>query len=268
MGYHKIEDDVSRVAVRLLRKGKMEKEEIAEVCGFSLRTFNRTLERLRESGSISHKPHIRHGPLPFITPSDLTFLVRLAEYKPTTFLVEYCNLLEDSRLLSVHITTIHRAFRKAGISVKRLQKLAAERSPEDRADYQRRIGRYASDQLVFLDEMSKDDRTYARLFGRAPKGARVEEDHPFVRRKRFSTVAALALDQGIIAANVIEGSFDRDKFIEFLQNDVVCSPSVCLNALLTSDWMFSSLCAILTLPETVFLCWIMHGFIMPPRFSS
>jgi hypothetical protein len=46
---------------------------------------------------------------------------------------------------------------------------------------------------------------------------------PFVRKRHFSGICACALDQGIIVSHVIEGSFDRDTFIDFLCRDLVSS---------------------------------------------
>jgi hypothetical protein len=76
--------------------------------------------------------------------------------------------------------------------------------------------------LVAIDEMLKDDRTYARMWGRAPAGVPIEKHDPFVHRRRFSTCAALALDKGIVALRVVEGLFDQQRFVEFLRDDVVC----------------------------------------------
>jgi hypothetical protein len=50
---------------------------------------------------------------------------------------------------------------------------------------------------------------------------RVEIHQPFVRKRRFSMLAGMALDQGIIAAQVVEGSFSRDLFLKYLRDDVV-----------------------------------------------
>ncbi|KAK0431136.1 hypothetical protein EV421DRAFT_2090334, partial [Armillaria borealis] len=47
---------------------------------------------------------------------------------------------------------------------------------------------------------------------------------PFVRNRWFSICGALTLDDGIIAAKVVEGSFDREKFISYLRESVVCLP--------------------------------------------
>ncbi|KAH7919551.1 hypothetical protein BV22DRAFT_1022786, partial [Leucogyrophana mollusca] len=110
---------------------------------------------------------------------------------------------------------------RAGINVKRVQKVAAERDPLVRADFIRRISQYSPLSLLPLDEVSKDDRTYSRIIGRSRVGTRVEQHQPFVRKRRFTMVAALALDEGIVAAKVIEGSLNRDTFLEFLRDDVL-----------------------------------------------
>jgi hypothetical protein len=99
--------------------------------------------------------------------------------------------------------------------------MASERDPLEEGHFINCISQYPAHYIVALDEMSKDDRTYARLWGRAPKGQRAEVFSPFVRKRRFTGIAALALDVGIIASRVIEGSADRETFIDFLQNDVV-----------------------------------------------
>ncbi|KAF6751579.1 hypothetical protein DFP72DRAFT_753482, partial [Ephemerocybe angulata] len=109
----------------------------------------------------------------------------------------------------------------AGLSIKRIQKMASERDPDVRANFVRRIGEYPPHFLISIDEVSKDDRTYARLWGRAARGHRAEESNPFVRKRRFSTCAAMALDEGIIAARVLEGSFTHDRFLEYIRDDVL-----------------------------------------------
>ncbi|KIM88967.1 hypothetical protein PILCRDRAFT_61686, partial [Piloderma croceum F 1598] len=38
---------------------------------------------------------------------------------------------------------------------------------------------------------------------------------------QFSMVAALALDEGIVATKVVEGSFVQKTFVEYLRDDVL-----------------------------------------------
>ena len=89
------------------------------------------------------------------------------------------------------------------------------------------IGQYPAHYLLFIDEVSKDDRTYTCLWGRAPVGQHVEQHDPFVRKQQFLMIAALTLDEGIIAARVLEGSFTHDTFFEYLRDDVVSNLRLC-----------------------------------------
>ncbi|KAJ7577847.1 hypothetical protein C8J56DRAFT_798206 [Mycena floridula] len=143
------------------------------------------------------------------------------------FLDEYCAVLAKKRFIPVSISTIHRTFERAGLSVKRVQKLAKERSPQKRAKYIYQIGRYSPACLFFLDETSKDDRTYARLWDCGPVGHCVQEHNPFVCKSRYSLVGGMVLDEGIVAAWVVKGSYTRETFMKFLHEDVVRLLSTC-----------------------------------------
>jgi hypothetical protein len=132
------------------------------------------------------------------------------------------------------MATIHRGLEQAGLNVKQVQKMASEHDPIRRADFIRRIAQYPASCLLPIDEVSKDDRTYVRLWGRSEVGSRVEVHQPFCRKQCFSMLAALALDEGIVAVDVIEGSFTQDLFIKFLRDDVV---RICFHWLIFSSYM-------------------------------
>jgi len=137
------------------------------------------------------------------------------------FLDEYANHLGDGCYINASLATIHCTLAQAGLNIKQVQKLAAEHSPTIRANYICRIAQYSTKYLMCLDEVSKDDHTYARLWGQSPCGTCVEQHAPFVHKHHFLMVAALALDEGIVAAKVIEGSFNQQAFMEYLRDDVV-----------------------------------------------
>ena len=75
-------------------------------------------------------------------------------------------------------------------------------------------------EFIVVDETSKDQRIYARRYGRAPHGHRAELTDVFVRGDRYSLCAALTLD-GYIAARAIPGSYDADEFYSFIAEEVV-----------------------------------------------
>ncbi|EDR00225.1 uncharacterized protein LACBIDRAFT_314643 [Laccaria bicolor S238N-H82] len=107
----------------------------------------------------------------------------------------------------------------AGLNVKHVQKMAAEWDPFLHADFICHRSQYPPNYLLPIDEVSKDDHTY--LWGRAPVGEWVEQHDPFVQRGRYSMIAALALDEGIIALRVVEGSLRHDTFFKYLHANVL-----------------------------------------------
>jgi hypothetical protein len=185
-------------------------------------------KRKHITGSVAKAQAIGHGHPRSLLKTDTDYLLHLARHKPTLFLDEYAGCLELYWYLPISLAMIHCTFECAGLHVKHVQKLTSEHDPILRADFVCRIGRYPTDYLILLDEVSKDERTYSRLWGRAAAGLHVEQHNPFVCGRRLSMVAGLALGEGIIAARVIEGSFTRETFMEYLWDDVVSHSHICI----------------------------------------
>jgi transposase len=223
MVYRHISDDLKKAAIRLKHRGRDSNSEISQIGGFSKRTLFRILRRKQATGSVAKAQAVGRGRPRSLARRDAEYLLHLARYRPTLFLDEYARRLQHDRLLSVSLPTIHRTLQRSGINVKHVQKMASERDPVRRADFIWRIGQYPAHYLISIDEVSKDDRTYTRLWGRAPRGQRVQQHDPFVRKRRYTMVASLALDEGIIASRVIEGSLTHNLFLEYLRDDVVRS---------------------------------------------
>ena len=52
-------------------------------------------------------------------------------------------------------------------------------------------GQYRTDQLVFMDESSKDDRTMTCLYGYSKVNSRASKKIVFIRSKRYTILPAL-----------------------------------------------------------------------------
>ena len=223
MGNCRISDDLKEAALQLKQDGHTP-DYIKAITGISKRTLFRTQKQKHNTGSVAKAQAIGRAHPRSLLQSDAAYLLCLACHKPTLFLDEYAWWLKDFRHLPVSLATIHRTLQHAGLSVKHVQKLASERNPILHADFIRQISWYPTDYLICLDEVSKDNRTYAHLWGWAQRGQRAEQHNPFVWKRRLSLVAAMALDEGIVAARAVEGSFTKQTFIEYLRDDVVCFP--------------------------------------------
>jgi len=121
----------------------------------------------------------------------------------------------------VSVPTLWRSLQYCGITRKKIQKAAIERSEALRGFYLYNIGiNYTSEQLIFVDETSKDERTLTRLYGYSPINTRAKKSVVFVRGKRYTILPALSLE-GFIAVDVIEGSCDKERFQTFILTQVV-----------------------------------------------
>ncbi|THU96646.1 hypothetical protein K435DRAFT_632726, partial [Dendrothele bispora CBS 962.96] len=158
-----------RIALKLHSRNQsipLTTAEILKICDMSIYTLRRARRRWNKTGNVAKAKAIGRGRPRSLNDADVRSLLSLCRQQPVRFLDEYGQLLEKYRYNSVSLSVIHRAFIRAGISVKRIRKLASERSPEKIAEFIYHAAEYSPLQFVSIDEMSKDDRTYSRLFGR------------------------------------------------------------------------------------------------------
>ena len=220
--YHRISRDVKIAAVKLYDRGLLSLEDITSCCGLSHRTFYRILKLWHETGEVVAEKNSLTGRLRLLNYNDVQYLTRLIQKNPDYFLDELLHLLQTNRFISVNYTTIHRELVRAGVNRKRLKRIAIERDEDQRADFIRRMAQYMPEELGFLDEVSKDERTVGRRYGRSKKGQRAEKAQPFVRGRRTSTVGLLSLD-GFVAGTAVEGSLTKESFLQWFEFTVVKS---------------------------------------------
>ena len=75
--------------------------------------------------------------------------------------------------------------------------------------------KFSREQLVFVDESAKDERTSCRRFGYALFGKRAEKKCVFVCGKRYTVEAALGIS-GIITHKIQEGAMSSNDFYDFV----------------------------------------------------
>ena len=220
MPYRKISRDVKLAAIRLYEGDFLELEDILDCLRLSRRTFYRILDLWRTTGDVVRRTYGIRGRPRILHFNDIDYLKRIIRHRPDWFLDELQDLLQTNRFVSVHYTTIHRELERAGVSTKKLKKIAAERNENLRADFIRHMGQYEGEQLGFLDEMSKDKCTTSRRRGRSRKGMRAVKKGVFVRGRRFSVEGLLTVD-GMVSNTVVEGSMTKGRFLEYLEHSVV-----------------------------------------------
>ncbi|CAK5267499.1 unnamed protein product [Mycena citricolor] len=93
MGCRKL-DSAKTIAVRLVKRGKHTRREIADICGFSTRTLTRALGQYQCTRNTNTVPHPgRCGRQPLLHKNDVDYLIHISQYQPGKFLDEYQDLL-------------------------------------------------------------------------------------------------------------------------------------------------------------------------------
>jgi hypothetical protein len=108
-----------------------------------------------------------------------------------------------------------------------LQRLASERDEARLEDFNASLRNdFVGDgsEFVVLDKTSKNERTYARHYGRAPNGqrARLAAYRCFCSRRSLLCVCFHdnTIVDGYLVARVVEGLFDSQKFYDSVAKDV------------------------------------------------
>jgi len=121
--------------------------------------------------------------------------------------------------------TISRWMKKNKYRKKKIRYVAAERDQYLRDGWMRRLAKYKHYELCFVDESAANERTKDRKHGWAPIGVRPTVSRPQKRSERWSVLPAYT-SSGYIAHRMIQGSFTKQLFLQFLREEVLprCVP--------------------------------------------
>lgn len=194
--------------------------ECAALAGCSVSTVFEVLRINREFGGV-HNPYANpRGGQRTTNTGDINYISALLEANPTIYLDEIQDRLLQYRNVDVSLATIWRAIRSLAKTHKKVSTAAMERNELLRAMWMAENGDIPASYIVWLDEASVDDRTNQRSMGWAALGRACVRRATFLRGQRFSVLPALT-STGIIALDIFEGSVTKERFINFLEKDLV-----------------------------------------------
>lgn len=197
--------------------------EIAALANCSEATVWEVLRLHREYGQVTSPNAQRRGRARILETADVQFLSSLLLANPTLYLDELQEQLSKTRNVDVSIATLSRSLTRIALSHKSISKTAAERNELLRATWQAEYGEIPAEYFVWIDESSVDDKTNQRLQGWAGLGRACVRRATFIRGQRYSVLPALCYE-GIVALDIFEGSVTKERFMNFLKNDLVCMP--------------------------------------------
>ena len=165
MPYWKISKDIKIAAISLYEDDVLPKPAILDYLRISSQTFDRILTLWNATGEVVNQTNGVCGHPRVLHFSDIEYLKCLIPHHPDWFLNELQYLLQTNCFVAAHFTTVHQELLQAGISAKKIKKVASECNEDIRADFVARMAQYLPEQLGFLDEVSKDERTAFRTRG-------------------------------------------------------------------------------------------------------
>ncbi|TFY52053.1 hypothetical protein EVG20_g10726 [Dentipellis fragilis] len=201
MGYRKLSRDIKIAAIRIWEHNLLDLDQILECLDFSERTWYHIVKLWRKTGDVIRPSLSLCGHLRVLDHDNINYILQLVKENPDYFLDKLLYLLATNHIIS-------------------LKRIAKEHSDEKHAEFVSCITRYEPEELGFLDETSKDERTCGRHYGWSQKGRHAEKKQVFMRGHRTTMTGLLTLN-GMEAATVVEGSMTWNLFLEFLEHTVL-----------------------------------------------
>ncbi|CAB4442179.1 unnamed protein product [Rhizophagus irregularis] len=206
-----------------LKNDGYSKRRISEILYVSISLINKILRLYIKWGTVENPWRKIPGRRKTFDCNDMNILRGIVQTNADLYLGEIIQEMEVQSGKHVSIPTLWRSLAYCGITRKKLHKIAKERNELLRSAFMAHIGiQYQREQLIFLDESAKDDRTISHRYGYSEINTRAIKKVVFIREKRYTFLPALSLD-GIIAMDIMEGGCTKEKFKEFVISQAVCN---------------------------------------------
>lgn len=144
------------------------------------------------------------------------WLVQLFHTKPTTFLDEAAKLFLKHFHITISVASVCRILHHEGMTWKTIERRALQIKEEDVIRYYNELSAIQWDyhNLLFIDEVSFDNKAMLRNKGFGARGKRLLFRGEFVRKPRESLLCFAGQD-GMVEVCHTEGTFTRAKFFDY-----------------------------------------------------
>jgi transposase len=222
-----LSEDLKERVISLYSPGGMSMREVARLLNVSLGLVHGVVSCYQRFGQVNHPRPRFNGRPHTLGNDDLSFIREAISARPTIYLDELQYKLATVRGVQASLATISRTLSRMGLTRKALSREASERNEEVRLLWELDMAQYTDPEMfVFLDESAVDRNTVRRANGWSTAGTPAVERSTFLRGVRHSILPALT-SQGMIALEIFEGSVNKERFIRFLRDNIVCSFFTC-----------------------------------------
>ena len=200
---------------------------IKEICGLLGLKKSLVYYTLRHACAygVPYNPHtLSPGRKRILSQGDVRFIIASLSRRHCTYLDEIQKQLSSERGVNISIPTLWRTLHRLQYSYKHVSIRALERNDLLRSAFMNRIADEVTNpnMLMFADEAARNKTTSGRPKGWSLVGKRCVQRRCFRRGERFSILPILTLD-GIITYDIVPGSVNSARFVQFLRELVVCA---------------------------------------------
>lgn len=199
------------------------KKVLAHVYNKTVRTINNWIKMYEERGAVQR---VRPASLKRFTIAHRQWILSYYQAHPLAYLDEAQDAFKEAHRTTISKSSVWRLAHAAGLTWKVLERRAMHIKERDvlRFVQELSIVDWSHHNLVFLDEVSFDNRGMIRKRGYALRGQKVAIRGDFQRKPRISILAFIGVN-GIIDFFDTQGTFDRAEFTESCQEFVYSSRS-------------------------------------------
>ena len=193
--------------------------EVARNLNVSLGTVHNIFRLFEETGEVDPKHPDRTSTRKLSSNEEL-IIIGLILDNPGLYLGEICQNIADVTGTRISSPTVCRILRKHGLTRKKIQQVALQRSAITRAKFMADMQFFYTNQLVWLDETGCDRRDHIRKHGYSLRGERPVYHRFLHRGNRVSTITAMCTD-GILATEVFYGTLNGERFLDYLRGSLI-----------------------------------------------
>lgn len=192
------------------------KTKLAKIYRKHISTITSWVSKYAANGFFSRKKYERD--VKKFGVEKIDWILKQYEKKPTLFLGETKQMFEQTFGLTISASTVCRILHHAGLTWKTIERRAIQIRSADIVRYWQELASLLWDFhcLLFLDEVSFDNRTLLRNKGYCMQGERLVCTGEFLRKPRVSLLCFLG-QNGMTEVYDTEGTFNRTKFFECVQ---------------------------------------------------
>ena len=192
--------------------------EIARSLNVSVGTAFNVFKIFKDTGDV--EPKHREYPGFIVTERVAATILAIVFENPILYLNEITQKIYEYTNERISPSTVCIIMHKHGITRKKIQRIALQRSSTHRGAYMADMSMYKANMLVFADETGKDGRDCLRRFGYALKGHTPQYNQVFKRGTRISAIAAISTS-GVIGYDLHTGSVQGEEFHDFIRSTLI-----------------------------------------------